>query len=109
MSRDFHETSCLILIDTLRFAVGGYRVDLIVEGDQARLAVECDGDRWHGAEQYEEDLHRQRKLERAGWQFCRVRGSAFYADADAAMRPIWLRLAELGIRSMQSHREDEND
>lgn len=44
----------------------GKRIDLVVDGLDARLAVECDGDEWHGAEQYERDMARQRQLERAG-------------------------------------------
>ena len=31
----------------------GYRIDLVVTGGENRLAVECDGDEWHGAEQFE--------------------------------------------------------
>ncbi|HXW71177.1 MAG TPA: hypothetical protein VEK34_07050 [Methylocella sp.] len=27
-----------------------YRIDLVVEGMQGRLAVECDGDQWHDPE-----------------------------------------------------------
>jgi hypothetical protein len=41
---------------------------------QGRLAVECDGDEWHGPDRYEQDMARQRDLERAGWQFVRFRG-----------------------------------
>ena len=33
-----------------QFEIAGYRIDLVVEGMQGRLAVECDGDAWHGAE-----------------------------------------------------------
>lgn len=47
----------------------GKRIDLVIEGNQAQLAVECDGDFWHGPEQYEKDSERQRMLERCGWQF----------------------------------------
>jgi REase_MTES_1575/AAA domain len=49
-----------------------YRIDLVVEGMQGRLAVECDGDEWHGPDRYEQDMARQRDLERAGWQFVRA-------------------------------------
>ena len=68
--------------------VAGYRIDLVVEGIHARLAVECDGDAWHGAEQYERDMARQRQLERAGWTFVRIRESAWYADREAAVRTV---------------------
>jgi very-short-patch-repair endonuclease len=82
-----------------QFEMAGYRIDLVVEGEQSRLAVECDGDRWHGAERYEADLGRQRKLERSGWTFARVRGSAFYTNSDAAMSHVWSHLSGLGILS----------
>lgn len=80
-----------------QFEMAGYRIDLVVEGYQSRLALECDGDRWHGADRYEADLDRQRKLERSGWTFARVRGSAFYTNSDAAMSHVWKHLADLGI------------
>ena len=64
-----------------------YRIDLVVEGMQGRLAVECDGDEWHGAARYEQDMARQRDLERAGWQFVRICGRNFYRDSDKATEP----------------------
>jgi very-short-patch-repair endonuclease len=75
----------------------GYRIDLVVEGAQARLAVECDGDRWHGAERYQADLDRQRQLERAGWTFARIRGSAFYVNPESEITRVRQRLDDLGI------------
>ena len=45
-----------------QFEVAGRYIDLLVEGMQGRLAVECDGDEWHGADRYEEDMARQRQL-----------------------------------------------
>ena len=75
-----------------------YRIDLVVEGMQGRLAVECDGDEWHGAERYEHDMARQRDLERAGWQFARIRGGDFYRDPARAMEPVWGDLDRLGIQ-----------
>jgi very-short-patch-repair endonuclease len=77
--------------------VAGKRIDLVVEGGQARLAVECDGDNWHGADQYENDMQRQRQLERCGWQFFRVRESAFYSNKVEALVPLWRALDERGI------------
>lgn len=76
-----------------------YRLDLVVEGMQGRLVVECDGDHWHGPERYEYDMARQRDLERSGWQFSRIRGSDFYRDPAAAMLPVWSELDRLGIQS----------
>lgn len=82
---------------TPQFEVAGKRIDLVVEGGVSRLAVECDGDYWHGADRYEEDMQRQRQLERCGWEFFRVRESAFYADKDVALQGLWLMLEERGI------------
>jgi len=75
-----------------------YRIDLVVEGMQGRLSVECDGDEWHGPDRYEQDMARQRDLERAGWQFVRIRGSEFYRDPGQAVAPLWAELDRLGIK-----------
>lgn len=80
-----------------QFKIADHRIDIVVEGMQGRLAVECDGDKSHGAEQYEADMARQRKLERCGWIFWRVRGSEFYRDPDKAMLPLWEELRSRGI------------
>jgi hypothetical protein len=82
---------------SVQHSVGRYRIDIVIEGPHARLAVECDGDRWHGPDVWHRDRARQQVLERASWTFERIRGSAFYSDPDAALLPLWQRLAGLGI------------
>lgn len=77
----------------------GYDIDLVVVGPKTRLAVECDGDFWHGPSQYEADLARQRELERCGWEFFRVRESVFYADMPGCLQRLWETLDELDIRT----------
>lgn len=77
--------------------VAGYRIDLVVQGLKGQLAVECDGDEWHGIEQWEKDQIRQRELERCGWIFWRVRGSDFYRNPDAALTELWETLERLKI------------
>ncbi len=64
--------------------VGRYRIDLVVQGAARRVAVECDGDAWHGPERYLDDMARQLELERCGWVFHRIRASAFYLDREGA-------------------------
>ena len=55
-----------------------YRIDTVAEGaNDARLAIECGGDRSHGPDKWLEDAHRQRVLERAGWVFWRCFASAW--------------------------------
>lgn len=80
-----------------QWKVAGKRIDLVVEGGQARLAVECDGDHWHGADHYEDDMQRQRQLERCGWEFFRVRESAFYSNKENALAGLWQVLEDRGI------------
>jgi len=82
---------------TPQVKVGHYRIDLVVEGDDKRLGIECDGDRWHPPERWWHDQLRQRQLERMGWTICRVWASAFYKDRDLAMAPIIRTLTEIGI------------
>lgn len=77
--------------------VGRFRLDIVIEGPDSRLAVEADGDRWHGEDVWHQDRARQEVLERAGWTFVRIRGSAFYREPDNALVPLWDRLEELGI------------
>ncbi|MGH9425320.1 MAG: AAA domain-containing protein, partial [Terriglobia bacterium] len=80
-----------------QFEVAGYSIDLVVEGMKGRLAVECDGDEVHGLEQFDEDMARQRILERCGWNFWRVRASSFYHDEEAALDDLWSLLKRKGI------------
>lgn len=81
----------------VQHSVGRYRIDIVVEGPDARLAVECDGDQWHGPDRWHQDRARQEVLERAGWTFERIRGSSFFRDPDTALEPLWRRLDELNI------------
>ena len=104
---------------TPQVEVAGYRIDLVIEGTERRLAVECDGDAWHGAERFDADMARQRQLERAGWKFVRIRESAFRVDSKAAVKSITDSCGDLGIRpidyeepglvSARTNRTPEND
>jgi len=80
------------------YPVIGYRIDLVVQGENARLAVECDGDQYHTLEHWEADQIRERQLRRAGWEFWRVSGSSFYRHKENALESLWEKLAELGIK-----------
>ncbi|MDG4657713.1 AAA domain-containing protein [Ectobacillus antri] len=77
--------------------VAGRRIDLVVEGLRNRLAVECDGEKFHPIELWEADMERQHMLERLGWTFWRVRGRDFYQNPDKAMESLWEKLAEMDI------------
>jgi very-short-patch-repair endonuclease len=82
-----------------QFRIGGYRIDFVLAApDGRRLAIECDGDSYHGPEQWESDMRRQAVLERVGnCVFVRIRGSIFAREPEAAMRPVWQRIEELDV------------
>jgi len=80
-----------------QWRVGAFRIDLVVEGDGRRLAIECDGDRYHPLEKLPEDMDRQSVLERMGWIFTRIRGTEFFRNPDRAMKPVFDKLQLLEI------------
>lgn len=83
---------------TPQVRVGQYRIDMVVEGhNDARLAVECDGDQYHGADKWVDDMQRQRVLERAGWVFWRCFASAFIRRRTDVLDDLVKTLAERGI------------
>ena len=76
----------------------GFRIDMVAEGaNGARLAIECDGDRYHGPEQWRQDMRRQRVLERVGWRFWRCFASSFYRDMEAVVADLVEMLSRMGI------------
>ncbi|MDE2059590.1 MAG: AAA family ATPase [candidate division NC10 bacterium] len=81
-----------------QYRAGAYYIDLVVIGSGKRLAIECDGEQFHGLEKLQEDLEREAILKRCGhWTFVRVRGSLFFRDEERALKSVFRRLQELGI------------
>jgi very-short-patch-repair endonuclease len=67
----------------------GFSIDMVVEGEAGRrLAIECDGDRYHGPEKWGDDMRRQRILERVGWTFWRCFGSNWSLDRDGVLEDL---------------------
>jgi hypothetical protein len=78
--------------------VGAYRIDMVVEGDNdSRLAIECDGDRFHGPDRWDSDMRRQRILERAGWRFWRCFASAFTLNRQQIIEDLLATLKAMNI------------
>ena len=78
--------------------VGALRIDIVVHGDnQRRVAIECDGDRYHTLDNLADDLSRQALLERLGWRFVRIRGSEYFRNPRSAIARVRGRLTELGV------------
>ncbi|HWQ37416.1 MAG TPA: AAA domain-containing protein [Burkholderiales bacterium] len=83
--------------------VGSYRIDLVVEGGgDSRLAIECDGDKYQGPQQWTEDVRRQRALERAGWVFWRCFAASFLRRRAAVLEDLRQALAAQGIEPVHS-------
>jgi len=81
--------------------VGQYRIDLVVEGhNDARLAIECDGDKYHGPDKWADDMQRQRVLERAGWTFWRCFASTFLRRRNVVVDDLIKTLTERGIEAI---------
>src|SRR5260370_23422240 len=57
-----------------QWRVGAFRIDMVVEGERRRVAIECDGDRYHPLGKIPEELDRQAGLGRQGWDFPRNPG-----------------------------------
>jgi very-short-patch-repair endonuclease len=82
---------------TPHWRIGTFRIDLVVEGNGKRLAIECDGDRYQPLEKLPEDMDRQAVLERMGWIFTRIRSSEFLRNPARAMKPVFEKLQMLEI------------
>ena len=86
---------------------GGYYIDFVVEGSEGRrLAIECDGDRFHGPGQWQDDMARQRVLERAGWTFWRCFASSFVRRRQEVLRDLFDTLARLSIEPLGAESVD---
>lgn len=100
---DFERKVFRYLIDqgyrvTPQVRAGPFRIDLVIEGaNDRRLAVELDGDYFHGPERWADDLARQRVLERVGWRFWRCWYSSFTLDPEGCMQELIAVLQKQGI------------
>lgn len=88
---------------TPQVSAGPYSIDLVVEGhNDNRLAIELDGDQYPSPEQWNDDLRRQRALERVGWRYWRCWGSSFILDPESCMEELLKILEHLGIEPVGS-------
>lgn len=79
-----------------QWRVGYYRIDLAFP--ECRVAIECDGNRYHPIEKLPDDIERQAVLERLGWRFIRVRGATeFHRDREGTIARILRKLEVLGV------------
>jgi very-short-patch-repair endonuclease len=86
---------------TPQVKAGAYRIDMVVEGaNDTRLAIECDGDEFHGPERWHADMQRQRILERAGWVFWRCFASTWALRKDDVLAELRARLHAMGVEPL---------
>lgn len=71
-----------------QWKVGSYRIDMVAEYRGKRIAIECDGVKYHSGDKIIEDMRRQAILERLGWRFIRIRGSEFYKDPKSTIERV---------------------
>lgn len=84
---------------TPQVPVGEFRIDLVVEGENdRRLAVELDGDKYHGPEKWLEDWTRQKVLERVNWKFWRCWASSYVNDPESCLSSLVQKLETMGIK-----------
>ena len=88
-----------------QWRVGAFRIDLVVEGERRRVAIECDGDRYHPLDKIPEDMDRQAVLERMGWIFTRIRSTDFLRNPDRAMKQVFEKLEMLEIFPVNAKKE----
>lgn len=81
-----------------QWSVGAYRLDMVAICGNRKVAIECDGERYHsGEDKIREDMERQTILERMGWHFIRIRGSEYYRNPEQTMKRVMAVLTEEGI------------
>jgi very-short-patch-repair endonuclease/DNA polymerase III delta prime subunit len=91
------------VIPQYEVAKGRYRIDLVaLLSNGIKIAIECDGDKYHGVEEFQNDLMRQKVLERCGWQFFRVRGAEYYSNRKKALEPLWKLLRTNDIKKEET-------
>lgn len=82
-----------------QWPVGSYRIDMVAQYNGHKVAIECDGERFHsGEEKIREDMERQTILERIGWKFIRIRGSEYYRNKTRTIESVIEQLKNLGIQ-----------
>lgn len=91
-----------------QYKVGAYRIDMVIQYGDKRVALECDGERFHTVDNLSDDLARQAILERLGWRFIRIRGSAYYRDPEQTMKQVIESLTKLGIHPSYEDGDSNN-
>ena len=90
-----------------QWEAGLYKIDMVALFQDKKVAIECDGEKWHSTEErIREDMERQNVLERCGWEFIRIRGSRYFKNPEFTMKALIEELNRKGIypESMEDKR-----
>ncbi len=81
-----------------QWEAGLYKIDMVALFQDKKVAIECDGEKWHSTEErIREDMERQNVLERCGWEFIRIRGSRYFKNPESIMKALIEELNRKGI------------
>ena len=81
-----------------QWQAGAYYIDMVAICGNKKIAIECDGERWHsGEDKIRQDMERQSILERLGWKFIRIRGSEYYRERSQTISRVIGKLNDAGI------------
>ena len=81
----------------LQYPLGSYRLGLVVICGRRRICIDCQGEHWYEPEQAAAAQRTQAVLQRLGWSFLRVLGSAWYRDPEQELDRLLSRLKALGL------------
>ena len=82
---------------------------MVVKYGKEKVALECDGERFHNSANLSNDLARQAILERMGWRFIRIRGREYYRDPEQTMKNVLVLLARAGIHPSEVDIESDKN
>lgn len=93
-----------------QWQVGAYRLDMVVMCKNKKIAIECDGERWHSTDEaIRSDMERQTILERIGWRFIRIRGGEYFRNPKRTIDRVVENLTEYGIEPEKSRGQGEGE
>lgn len=88
--------------------VGKCSIDFVIEGLRARLGLICNGDELVSVDNWESRFMRQLELQKAGWNFKRVRASEFYYNREKVINSIISKLNEINIENNINVKQNNN-
>ena len=80
-----------------QYRVGGYRLDFRIDVNGHKIALECDGKKYHQSPQaYMSDMHRQKQIEQFGYKFYRIWSSDWFEDKNREVANFRRYIESLG-------------